>query len=318
MHKANKRWRLILLVWAGFLIIPLSIPLYKIIKGAAFRPPDLPGQLLISTMDQLIVLHGTSGVQKVFEIPGLSMGEAYWAPDQTHIAFVANTDRQTLTLLDVSSHMSQLLNIDGQESACEIETFSWSPVDDRIAYVITGDSEAKVYVYTIANSSTQVVWECVHRCGTLLWSSDASQLVFPEIENPATPGDMHTTKVVQLDLDTKDPDTLFTVPGVFERISCRSDWERCALIDYSQGLFISDRDGNLEKIFDSVGSAVWSPDGRWLAFTAVYEAPSMPAVINVYDSATKTSFQLYPTPNVFGAWLHPDNQNRYFVFDWRE
>lgn len=313
MFGKDRRRILIIFAFAVVIILMLGLEAARAIGIWTVHRPNLPGQLLVSTDEQLVVLSGSGDVERVFEVPGLNTGEARWSPDDEHIAFVAGYG---LNLLDVSTGVMHEMSLQAESLAHRVRTFSWSPRGDKIVFVDTNDSQTSLHLLTISDSMVSEIWKCEHSCGTPEWSLDGTEIIFPEVEEQQDMG-LHT-RIVSMDLGTGKITLLFKVPGAIEMMRWSPDRTRFALVDFSEGLFIADSAGNLRGLADSVGSAVWSPDGNQLAYTAIRHRPNAPAFVYVYDFESGKHFQIYPSRSPLSSLFPLENESRSFVFDWRE
>ncbi len=309
--------RKILIAFAlGILVVFMGISAAKTIKVWAVPRPHLPGQLLVSANGQLIVLSGSGDTQRVFQLPELGLAQAEWSPDKQSIAFI--TSDRGLGILDFSTVITQPPSIQKVFSTYDTQSFSWSPQGDKIALVAKGDSYENIYLLKIIDLTMSEVWTCAYRCGTPIWSFDGKQIVFPDIEGWHGT-DPPYTNITSLNLETGEASSMFRASGTIDRIRWSPDQARFALIDFSQGLFISDNVGNWRKLADSVGSAIWSPDGKWLAYTGVQlSSPSTPAFVYIYSFESGQHFRIYPKSTHFLGVPLPESETRNFVFDWRE
>lgn len=271
------------------------------------------GQFLISTENEILVTNSDASVAQQIEIPNLGFGQAQWSMDKRWIAFLDNGGDGHLMLFD--NETVSLTSIDLEVSGA-IADFGWSPTDYEIAVLMQADSHSIVYRYTLTTASLEQVWKCAGVCKSCQWTGDGRQLILLET-SPEQNDTSGTTHLFSIDLQHDRIATLLTIPGRFESFRQNSTQTHYALFD-ARDLFIVDNSGNVNKVISSSDTAVWSVDGKYLAYTQSPTSSHFSVFVYVYDTELDTHYLVYPRPPFWKAlFLVPVDTTRNFIFDWK-
>jgi hypothetical protein len=185
----------------------------------------------------------------------------------------------------------------------------WSPDGTRIAFLRFESPTSQPNIYTINpdGTDTQRITQQTGDYYLLGWSPDSSALLFAMFAQR----EGYQLKKVEF-ASGMISDLLALRAGHFDAVAPDgNDVVFHNLIDEtSQGLYISHLDGSDRRLIGlttsdnnwNLSSAVWSPDGKWLAVSITSANPNMPAAALVNSQTC----QIIPLPitGTITSWLH--------------
>jgi WD40 repeat protein len=107
-----------------------------------------------------------------------------WSPDGTRIAFV--TDLGNGQAIYIRIAWPDAMPVEVIRPGVQISACAWSPVDDRIAYVLNHYPTPSWQIYTIPHTggTPDLLFTSQDRIfGTLAWSPDGTRIAFPSYQN---------------------------------------------------------------------------------------------------------------------------------------
>ncbi len=176
-----------------------------------------------------------------------------------------------------------------------VDASVWSPDGSRIAFVATGNIGVPGELYVVNADGTGLILLASDVVGAADWSPDGSQLAFIREVSPGGPDNLFVvaangtgfTQITSHALEDSDP--RWSPDGLLIA------FERQLSEDESQ-IFLIEPDGEnewqltdipipQEALYDRVSfsrTPLWSPDGRWIAFTSLTGSTvPPPSVIDV-------------------------------------
>jgi acylaminoacyl-peptidase len=142
----------------------------------------------------------------------------------------------------------------------------WSPDGERLAFVSGGENGSEIFVRWMDSGQEAMVTRVTESPGGLSWSPDGSQIAFSMFVPSSGGSSFGTMPDKPEGADWGPPIT------VIERMTYRSDGQGW-LRDGFTHLFVVPSDGGTPRqltsgSFDHGGSPSWTPDGRFLVFSA--------------------------------------------------
>jgi len=171
--------------------------------------------------------------------PGMS-----FSPDGQKLVFSAKSGPwDAIYVVDIKSGNVQkhLVKLDG------VFTTSWSPVDNRIAFVGNKDGQSDIYIYDLDTRSLTQITNDIFTDDQPSWSPDGKMLAFVSdrkdyFSSEDIPPDF---RISQFDYEKKDVYTIDLSSRKMKRITA-TPWEEVTPIFSSEGdklLFTSDKNG---------------------------------------------------------------------------
>ena len=154
---------------------------------------------------------------------------------------------------------------------------AWSPDGRRVAFFSDRDAEKKeLYVLDLESGSVERLTHDEHYDSEASWSPDGAGIVFTRYFPAPESGDHEGRgEIVRLDLESREETQLTRLGGYNGGLSHSPDGATIAFHRVADGraeIWLIDRDGGnprpITDTFVDEYSPEWSPDGRWIAFTA--------------------------------------------------
>ncbi len=246
--------------------IPAGLPEKALVSRGAISPEP---SLFISALDG-------SAEQ------GLVFGNGSLSPDATKLVY--NDADNHIFIMDISTGQHiQLTN--GSSDSMPL----WSPDGTKIAFLRQTEKGLNLFVMDGNGKNVRALTDTTDNHSLIGWMNDSQRLVF------STWGSQKN-QIQTLDVGSGVVHLLITTSrpwNIGAAISLDGDW--IAYVDKvpgrrMPGIFISHLDGTEERLLVQleawgVGELLWSPDGNWLAFSALdmnaMLPESVPALVNV-------------------------------------
>jgi TolB protein len=184
-----------------------------------------------------------------------------WSSDGTRLAFLTDRDDADYGIYVLRVNGSMLARV--LDSAAMYSSLAWDPRGERIAYVC----DRQICLLELNTGGSAALGESLPAglyASSPAWSPDGTRLAF--VSNRAG-----VPAIFTMDGEGKDVQKLADDPALPQSLawSPTGEWIAVGSDAPGRGIFLLRPDGSeVRLLVENAYYPTWSPDGRWLAYTA--------------------------------------------------